>query len=105
MTQEEQGKIFGDYLAFTEDVQERGNYAGGAPLQPTATATTVRVRDGRAKTTDGPFAETREQLGGSTSSTRRISTKPWRSPARIPGARMGSVEVRPVIDFSAPHES
>jgi hypothetical protein len=98
MTQEEKGKVFGEYMAFTEDMKARGAYIAGAPLQPTATATTVRVREGRAATTDGPFAETREQLGGYYLVEAKDLDEALAFAARIPGARVGSVEVRPVLE-------
>ena len=64
MPKDELGKMFGEYHAFTSDVKSCGQYLGGEALQPTSTATTVRVRGGKVQTTDGPFAETKEQLGG-----------------------------------------
>lgn len=105
MTQEEQGKMFGEYMALTEDMKARGNYIAGAPLQPTATATTVRVREGRASTTDGPFAETREQLGGYYLVEAKDLDEALALAARIPGARVGSVEVRPVLEVPMSTES
>ena len=61
---DELGKLYGEYFAYTEGIKASGHYIGGNPLQPTSTATTVRVRDGKRSVTDGPFAETKEQLGG-----------------------------------------
>jgi hypothetical protein len=72
---------------------------GGKALQPTATATTVRVRDGKRLTTDGPFAETKEQLGGFYLVEAKDLDEAIAMAARIPGARTGSVEVRPVVKF------
>ena len=63
-SQEEQGRFFNEYMAFTQNIRQSGHYQGGQPLEPVATATTVRVKDGKTLRTDGPFAETREQLGG-----------------------------------------
>jgi hypothetical protein len=102
MSEEEQGKVFGEYMAFTDSIRKSGNYAGGEALQPTATATTVRVRDGRAKSMDGPFAETKEQLGGLYIIDAKDLDEAMAIAGRIPGAKYGSIEVRPVIDFSAP---
>jgi hypothetical protein len=101
MAQAEKGKMFGEYMGFTNDLKASGQYIAGAPLQPTATATTVRVRDGRMSTTDGPFAETREQLGGYYLVEARDLDEAIGLAARIPGARMGSVEVRPVLEVPA----
>jgi len=102
MSQEEQGKMFREYGALTNDLKATGRYVSGAPLQPTATATTVRVKDGRTSTTDGPFAETREQLGGFYIVEAADLDEAIGIAARIPGARMGSIEVRPVLEVPAP---
>jgi hypothetical protein len=98
MSQEEQGKIFGEYMAFTEDIRNKGQYVSGAPLQPTPTATTVRVRNGKPVSTDGPFAETREQLGGYYLVEARDLDEAIAIAARIPASRTGSIEVRPVAN-------
>ena len=97
LSEEEGGKIFGEYMAFTEDIRAKGQSLGGEPLQPTATASTVRVRDGKTLVTDGPFAETREQLGGFYLIDVPDLDEAIRIAGRIPGARSGSVEVRPVM--------
>ena len=100
MSQEEKGKMFGEYMAFTNDVKAGGQYVSGAPLQPTATATTVRVKDGRSSTTDGPFAETREQLGGFYLIDAADLDEAIDVAARIPGVRWGTVEIRPVMEIA-----
>jgi hypothetical protein len=64
MPKGEAEKVYGEYFTFTDGIRKSGHYIGGNPLQPTNTATTVRVRNGKVSTTDGPFAETKEQLGG-----------------------------------------
>ena len=64
MDEAEQGRVFGEYMAFTQDIVKSGHYKAGDPLEDVATASTVRVRNGKVLTTDGPFAETKEQLGG-----------------------------------------
>ena len=99
LSQAEQGKVFGEYMAFTESIQKSGNYVGGEALHPVATATTVRVKDGKKVTTDGPFAETREQLGGYYLVEARDLDAAIAMAARIPGARDGSIEVRPVMIY------
>ena len=94
---EEQAQAqFQDYMSFTKDIVDRGIYQSGEALQPTATATTVRVRDGETLSTDGPFAETKEQLGGYylIEVPDLDAALSWAS--RCPGARYGTVEVRPV---------
>ena len=102
MPKSEQDAFMGEYFAFTQAIQESGQYVAGEALQPVQTATTVRIRSGRLVTTDGPFAETREQLGGFYLIEARDLNEALQVAARIPSARTGSVEVRPVVDFSAP---
>lgn len=97
MPKNESEKVFGDYRAFTQSIAQSGHYKGGNPLQPTTTATTVRVRNGKRETTDGPFAETREQLGGYYLVDAKDLDEAIGIAERIPGARMGSIEVRPVM--------
>lgn len=92
--------VMGDYFAFTSGVQASGQYVAGEALEPTAAATTVRVRQGKAVTTDGPFAETKEQLGGFYLIEAKDLNEAIAVAAKIPAARTGCVEVRPVIDFS-----
>jgi hypothetical protein len=96
----ESARIMGEFHAYTESVKQSGHYVGGNALQPTHTATTVRVRRGKVATTDGPFAETKEQLGGYYLLRARDLNEAIQLAARIPGARHGSVEVRPVMEFS-----
>ncbi len=95
----EQEQVMGEYYAFTNEVRERGMYAAGEALHPTSTATTVRVRDGRTLTTDGPFAETKEQLGGFYLLDCKDLDEAIATAAKIPGARYGCIEVRPVVVF------
>jgi hypothetical protein len=89
-----------DYNRFTEDIQARGILRAGEALHPSSAATTVRVRDGRTLTTDGPFAETKEVLGGLYLVDATDLDEAIELAARIPGARHGSVEVRPVWEFA-----
>ena len=100
MTEEQRTQQYMEYNAFTENVRSRGAYAGGEALHPVASATTVRVRDGKTMTTDGPFAETKEQLGGYYVVECNNLDEAIEAAAMIPGARDGSVEVRPIVDFS-----
>jgi hypothetical protein len=92
--------IMTEYFTFTSDIQKNGKYVAGEALQPTQTATTVRVRNGKVSTTDGPFAETKEQLGGFYMIEAKDLNDAIQVAARIPGARYGSIEVRPIMDFS-----
>jgi hypothetical protein len=98
----EQGDaIRGEYMAFTDDIRKSGHLLGGEALQPTHTATTVRVRNGKVSTTDGPYAETKEQLGGFYLVDARDLNDAIQIAARIPGAKWGSVEVRPILAIPA----
>ncbi len=100
MSEAERNKIFTEYMTFTNDIKTSGHLRAGDALQPTRTATTVRVRDGKPSTTDGPFAETREQLGGYYLIEAKDLDEATRIAARIPSARYGSIEVRPIMTFS-----
>jgi hypothetical protein len=98
---DETGKMNGDYMAFTDDIRKSGHYLGGDALQPTHTATTVRSRGGKVSTTDGPFAETKEQLGGYYLIEAKDLNDAIQVAARIPSAKFGSVEVRPIHQFTS----
>ncbi|MBA3521310.1 MAG: YciI family protein [Gemmatimonadales bacterium] len=100
MPRAESEAIMGEYFAFTEQIRSNGKYVAGEALQPTATATTVRVRNGKVSSTDGPFAETKEQLGGFYLIEAQDLNDAIQVASRIPSARLGSVEIRPVVDFS-----
>jgi hypothetical protein len=88
-----------EYQTFTEDVKKAGVIRGGDALKPTATATTVRVKDGKALHTDGPFAETKEQLGGYYLLECKDLDEALAWAEKCPGSKYGSVEVRPVMIF------
>lgn len=94
---EESQRIFGEYIAFTAAIKQSGQMRAGEPLEPTTTATTVRVKSGKTVRTDGPFAETREQLGGYYVIEAKDLDEAVELAARIPAARTGSVEVRPLV--------
>ena len=89
-----------DYRAFTQSIIQGGQFKAGDALKPTATATTVRVRSGKIAVTDGPFAETREQLGGYYLIEAKDLDEAIAIAARIPGAKHGSIEVRPIMVYS-----
>ena len=89
------------YNAFSQEVRSRGLFEAGEALHPTAAATTVRVRDGQTVTTDGPFAETKEALGGFYLINAKDLDEAIEVAAKIPGAKHGSIEVRPIFDFAA----
>jgi hypothetical protein len=107
--------IYGDERALTDTAREEcykestelahqlkleGRYLATSPLQPTATATSVRVREGKHLVTDGPFSETREQLGGYFLVTAKDMDEAIKIAARIPAARMGTVEIRPIVEIA-----
>ena len=89
-------KIYEEYGAFTSEIAQSGNFKAGAELQPIATATTIRIRNGKRLVTDGPFAETKEQLGGYYLVEAADLDQATAIAARIPSARNGSIEVRPL---------
>jgi hypothetical protein len=93
----ERNEIFQAYMSFAQGIRSSGNYVAGEALQPVATATTVRVKDGKTLTTDGPFAETREQLGGFFLIEAKNLDEATGIAARVPDARGGSIEVRPIM--------
>src|SRR3954452_11837607 len=88
-----------EYGAYTQSIIQSGHFKAGDGLQPASTATTVRVREGKTLTTDGPFAETREQLGGYYLVEAKDLDTALGLAARIPGAKTGSIEVRPVMIY------
>ncbi len=96
MSKENMLEMRQEYMTLTEQLKSKGNWLGGAPLEPTSTATTVRVKAGKTLRTDGPFAETREQLAGFYSVEAKDLDEAVAIAAKIPGARLGSVEVRPI---------
>jgi len=100
LNEPEQRQVYGDYMQFTEDIKVSRNYLAGAQLHPIATASSVRVRDGKELVTDGPFAETHEQLGGYYLIEAKDLDEAAKIAARIPSARYGTVEVRPVVERS-----
>ena len=92
LPKEESDKLFGEYMQFTAEHKQSGKVKAGEALQPVSTATTVRVRGGKTQTTDGPFAETE---ASDLDEAVKIA-------AKIPSARLGSIEIRPVVNFNAP---
>jgi hypothetical protein len=101
LTEAERGGAFAEYMQFTNDIKASGHFRAGDALQPISTATSVRVRNGKTQTTDGPFAETREQLGGYYLIEAEDLDEATKIAARIPDARIGDgvIEIRPVMVF------
>jgi hypothetical protein len=100
MPEAERNQLSGAYMTFTNDIKASGHHKAGEALQPTHTATTVRVRNGKITTTDGPFAETREQLGGFYLIEAKDIDEATKIAARIPSATLGSIEIRPLMTFT-----
>ena len=101
LTEAERQEVYREYRELIEELQPTGTYLVGDELQPTVTAQTVRVREGKPLVTDGPFAETREQLGGFFLIEAADINEATTIAARIPSARTGSIEVRPVVATAA----
>src|SRR3954447_7375849 len=101
MSDEQRNGLYGEYGAFGASIRESGNYLNGAQLQPTSTATSVRIRNGETLVTDGPFAETKEQLGGFYLIEAKDADEALEIASRIPSARYGTIEVRPLVPVPA----
>lgn len=99
MSKSEWDSLVGESLAYDEELKRKGHFIVAQALQPVKMATTVRVRNSRLSTTDGPFAETREQLGGFILIDARDLNDAIQVASRIPGARLGSIEVRPIREL------
>ena len=95
----EREKCYAESAQLARDIKASGHYLAAAPLQPTTTAKSVRVRDGKRLVTDGPFAETREQLGGYFLIDANDMEEALHIAERIPSARLGTVEIRPVKEI------
>jgi hypothetical protein len=100
LSQQELDAEYGAYMAYGEEVQKRGVFQSGEALMPINTATTVQVRGGKTLTTDGPFAETKEQLGGYYLLNCKDLDEAIEFAAKIPAATDGSIEIRPIMEFN-----
>ena len=96
MSEAERQQIMAEYRRFTNEIRASGHYQAGSQLQPTSSATSVRIRHGKRLVTDGPFAETQEQLGGYYVVEAKDLDEAITLAARLPSARMGTIEVRPL---------
>ncbi len=97
LSEAEQGRLMGEYRQFGADIKASGHYVSGSELAPVSMATSVQVRDGKRVVTDGPFAETREQLGGYYLIDAKDLDEPIGIAARVPSAPFGTIEIRPQI--------
>jgi hypothetical protein len=102
MPKSESDAMMAEYMEFSAGIQKSGQFLAGNRLQPTHAATTIRIRNGKLSTTDGPFAETKEQLGGYYLIEARDLNEAIQVGSRIPGARVGSIEVRPIAPTMPP---
>ena len=102
LSEADRGAMYAEYGQFGAAIKASGNYLAGAQLHPTSSATSVRIRDGKRLVTDGPFAETREQLGGYYLIEAKDLDEAIGIAARIPSARFGTIEVRPVVEIQVP---
>ncbi|MBW4518737.1 MAG: YciI family protein [Scytolyngbya sp. HA4215-MV1] len=100
MSNTEREHCYVESAQVAQDLHTKGQFVASAPLHPVATATSVRVRDGKSLVTDGPFAETREQLGGFYLVNAQDLDEAIAIANRIPGARVGTVEIRPVLEIA-----
>ncbi len=100
LNETEREECYKESTQLTHDLNAAGKYLAAAPLHPVSTATSVRVRDGKRLVTDGPFAETREQLGGYFLIEAHDLDEAMGIAARIPGARKGTIEIRPVMELT-----
>jgi hypothetical protein len=102
MTDAERSKMMGEFMEFSQAIRASGHHKASSQLQPTAMAKSVQVRDGKRLVTDGPFAETREQLGGYYLIEAKDIDEAIAIAARIPSSRLGTIEVRPLVEVGAP---
>lgn len=100
MSESEREHCYGESAQLAQELNAKGQYLATAPLHPVATATSVRVREGKSLVTDGPFAETREQLGGFFLINAQDLDAAIAIAAQIPGAKVGTIEIRPVIEVA-----
>ena len=102
MSEAEQGALYQEYFTITDEMNKRGIRESGKPLQPVNTATTVRVRNGKTITTDGPFVETKEHIVGYYILNCKNLDEALEIAGKIPDARFGAIEVRPIADITPP---
>ena len=102
VSEKQRQDMYAEYRKFTEEIQASGNFISGSELAPVTTATSVRVRDGKQLTTDGPFTETKEQLGGYYLIEAKNLDEAIAIASRVPSAKVGTIEVRPLAESAAP---
>jgi hypothetical protein len=102
MSPADEAAMMAEYGAFSASIQKSGHFLAGNRLEPSTAAVTIRIRDGKTSTTDGPFAETKEALGGFYMIDARDLNEAIQVASRIPGAKVGSIEVRPIAYTTPP---
>jgi len=102
MSKSESAALMGECFAYAEGIRKNGHLLAAEALQPVQTATTLRIRNGKLSTTDGPFAETKEQLGGFILIEAKDLNDAIRVASKIPPARLGCIEVRPIMELKQP---
>lgn len=102
LSHDEQKRIMAEYRRFSDEIRASGHFRAGSQLQPTSSATSVRVRNGKRLVTDGPFAETREQLGGYFLIEAKDLDEAIGVAERLPSAKMGTIEIRPLVETPTP---
>jgi hypothetical protein len=102
LSEPQRQEIMANYRQFSEQIKASGHYVSGSQLAPTSSATSVRIRNGKRVVTDGPFAETREQLGGYYLVDARNLDEAIALAERVPSARTGTIEVRPLVEMTVP---
>ena len=100
LTEAQQGEIYREYMKFSQEIKDSSNYVAGAQLHPVGAATSVRLRENEQLVSDGPFAETHEQLGGYYLIEAKDLDEATVIAARIPSARFGTVEIRPIVEHA-----
>lgn len=101
LSEEQQSTIYGEYMKFGQEITASGNYVAGDQLHPVTSATCVRIRDDKQLVVDGPFAETKEQLGGYYVIEAKDLDEATAIAARVPSARFGTIEIRPLVEMSS----
>ncbi|HEY6805672.1 MAG TPA: YciI family protein [Pyrinomonadaceae bacterium] len=102
LSEAEKGAIYADYMKFSQDLKDNGNYVSSSQLHPTNSATSVRIRGEEQLVTDGPFAETHEQLGGYYLVEAKDLDEATAIASRIPSAKLGTIEIRPLVERATP---
>jgi len=105
LTDVERDKCYADSAQYAQELHSKGQFLGASPLHPTSTATSIRMREGKSLVTDGPYAETREQLGGYFVIDAKNLDEAINIASKVPAAKWGTVEIRPILEIGGLPES